>query len=126
MTSLGFYASPARLLGVHGVFTLVLTALALTASPRVAKATCPASEQILEVLTCSSVLVSNLSSGAGSLGSTSAPYTCGTPYSSLSQNGPEDVYSFTCQQSGTVTMDVSGMDCDVGSATLCRGQSEPR
>ena len=88
----------------------------LLLAPSFAEAVCPSSVNIIDNLTCSSVISSNLGSGAGLLGGTcssSSCYQCGTPYSPLAQTGPEHVYSFTCQQSGSVTMDVSGMDCDL-------------
>ena len=40
-------------------------------------------------------------------------YTCGGPNVDLTQNGPDDVYEFTCQQDGDVTVSLSGMDCDL-------------
>ena len=77
---------------------------------------CPSGEPILEELTCSSTITGTMTgndvSDLGGLCSTDDCYECGSPYKPLSQNGMEDVYSFTCQVSGTVDMDVTGMTCD--------------
>jgi hypothetical protein len=36
-------------------------------------------------------------------------YTCGTPSSSLTQTGPEDIFAFECQVTGTVTVSFSNI-----------------
>ena len=40
-------------------------------------------------------------------------YSCGSPNVPLDQNGPDDVYAFTCQQSGDVTVTIDNLDCDL-------------
>ena len=40
-------------------------------------------------------------------------YDCGDPYSPLTQTNIEDVYAFTCQADGDVTMQITGLDCDL-------------
>jgi hypothetical protein len=42
-------------------------------------------------------------------------YSCGTPSSSLTQTGPEDIFAFECQVTGTVTVDFSNitMGCNL-------------
>jgi hypothetical protein len=40
-------------------------------------------------------------------------YACGVPSAGLGQAGPEDIYEFTCQGSGPVTVQLSGLDCDL-------------
>jgi MYXO-CTERM domain-containing protein len=86
-----------------------------------AQAECPGSEEIVDELTCSSTVSGRLhrtdSSGLG--GSCTGPsssrgcYTCGSPYSDLEQRQGEDVYSFTCEVDGDVTMLIDSLDCDL-------------
>jgi hypothetical protein len=80
-----------------------------------AEAACPAGEPILSELTCSSTVTGRVSySEASDLGGGGRNvYSCGSPYSGLSQTSAEDVYSFTCQRNGTVTLEISGLDCDL-------------
>jgi len=82
-----------------------------------ARASCPTGEPVLEELTCSSTATGRITYGeASDLGgscSTRDCYSCGTPYANLTQRTAEDVYSFTCQRSGDVTLDISGLDCDL-------------
>jgi hypothetical protein len=40
-------------------------------------------------------------------------YTCGDPYSPLEQANAEDVFSFSCQQTGWVTVFIEDMNCDL-------------
>jgi MYXO-CTERM domain-containing protein len=41
-------------------------------------------------------------------------YSCGgLSWPTSGQNGPDDVYAFSCQQSGSVTIAISNMDCDL-------------
>ncbi len=68
---------------------------------------------IVDTLSCSSVVTSRVTSGTPSQLGTSPNYTCGSPYAPLSQPGGEHVYSFTCQRTGTVQLDITGMDCDL-------------
>ena len=82
-----------------------------------AQAACPSAEAILEDLTCSSAVTGRVSnSGTSDLGGTCAGsdcYTCGDPYTDLEQTSAEDVYAFTCQTTGDVTLEISGLDCDL-------------
>jgi uncharacterized protein (TIGR03382 family) len=78
---------------------------------------------IIDELTCSSSYTGSMT-GSGS--SSIDRYTCGSPYAPLSQLGAEDVYSFECQVSGSVTLDVSGMTCDFDIYVLddtCDGET---
>jgi len=40
-------------------------------------------------------------------------YSCGDPYADEAQEAPEAVYSFTCQQTGSVTMLITDLTCDL-------------
>ena len=96
---------------------LVLSSVVLTAalSAGRAEASCPSGEPVLDELTCSSTISGHLNytdtSDLGGSGATQT-YSCGT-YAPLSQLGMEDVYSFTCQRSGSVTLNITGLDCDL-------------
>jgi MYXO-CTERM domain-containing protein len=90
-------------------WTLIIAALLL---PGPAAAVCPATVPILGSLTCSSTQSGSLNLGAPSrLGP--PQYTCGTPFAPLNQEGPEDVYEFTCQTTGSVNMDITNLSCDI-------------
>jgi MYXO-CTERM domain-containing protein len=81
-----------------------------------ARASCPASVTVEDVLTCSSSVTGQVAgSEASRLGGTAATsaYSCGTPYAPLAQTAGEDVYAFSCQANGDVTLEVTGMDCDL-------------
>ena len=39
-------------------------------------------------------------------------YACGTPYPSVRQDGPESIYAFSPQRTGSVTFKLSGMTSD--------------
>ena len=95
---------------------LALAAVALLGS-NTAIAACPSSQPITDVLTCSSTVSGRVSSSDTSdLGGTCGArdcYSCGSPYANLTQSSGEDAYEFTCQSSGTVTLDISGLDCDL-------------
>jgi len=97
------------------VLLLALLAAFFMAGP--AWATCPTSETILDELTCSSSVSTVIgTSSASSLGGTCTGgdcYTCGSPYAPLYQEEYEDVYEFTCQATGSVTLEISGLDCDL-------------
>ncbi|MFN7147534.1 MAG: MopE-related protein, partial [Myxococcota bacterium] len=76
---------------------------------------------VLDDLTCSSTVSGQITSSTPSeLGGTgvTAYYTCGEPYAPLSQTSGEHVYAFTCEASGDVTLEVSGMDCDLDMYVL--------
>ena len=78
-------------------------------NPTNAHATCPSSETILDELTCSSsvstVISSTSRSALGGNCTSGNCYTCGSPYSLLAQDEYEDVYEFTCQATGSVTLE---------------------
>ena len=99
------------LLGVLGIFFISSNAFA----------ECPSGEEIIEELTCSSTVSGRIrmSDDSDLGGSCTGPassrgcYTCGDPYTDLEQNEAEDVYSFTCERSGEVTMFIDDLDCDL-------------
>ena len=97
------------------VFWLVVVGFFLR--PGLASATCPTSETIIDELTCSSSVTTVISTSSGSsLGGSCTGadcYTCGSPYSYLAQSEYEDVYEFTCQATGAVTLEITGLDCDL-------------
>jgi hypothetical protein len=66
-------------------------------------------------LTCSSavtgsLLVPNFSDLGGSCAGSQC-YSCGSPTSSLEGTGEEDVYAFSCQVTGDVTVTLTNLDC---------------
>ncbi|MCO4745944.1 MAG: pre-peptidase C-terminal domain-containing protein [Proteobacteria bacterium] len=65
----------------------------------------------IQALTCSSVISDTVSTTAPS--HLDGVYTCGDPIEPLTQRGPDGIYSFECQADGDVTMNISGLDCDV-------------
>ena len=94
---------------------LALVAGAFFTSPAHAT-TCPADDPILSELTCSSTVSGQITMFDGhSLGALppDEQYSCGIPTAPLPQVWPEDVYSFTCQNSGLVSMTLYGLDCDL-------------
>ena len=70
-------------------------------------------------LTCSSVITSSINWSQSSElppssgNPTRRKYQCGTPFSPLDQPASEDIYQFTCQVSGTVSMNISNLNCDL-------------
>ncbi len=101
---------------------LLLASASSALLPQAAQAACPGFVTIVDTLTCSSDISGQVSGSASSnLGNSGSPYTCGTPYSPLVQDAGEDVYSFACITSGTVTLDVTGMDCDLDIYVLNSG-----
>jgi len=65
-------------------------------------------------LTCSSTVFSQMSrTDPNEIGSSLGGYSCGVPFSPLDQDGPEDIYTFTCQQDGDVTVTIDSSSCDV-------------
>ena len=87
---------------------LAAATLALSAAP--AFAICPSGVPVVDTLTCSSVISGNLNYYETS---DLDYYTCGTPFAPLNQEAAEEAYEFTCQVTGTVTMDISGLSCDL-------------
>ena len=93
----------------------LLLLAAVVPSVASAASTCPASETVLSELTCSSSITGHLNyTDTSDLGGTArtAMYSCGR-YAPLPQTGMEDVYSFTCQSSGSVTLNITALDCDL-------------
>jgi large repetitive protein len=83
------------------------------------EASCSNATSIVDTLTCSSTVsgVIDLTQNSNIPPSSGNPnrrlYSCGNPYGNLPQTGAEDVYEFVCQTSGTVTMDISDLNCDL-------------
>jgi hypothetical protein len=82
-----------------------------------AHATCPPDVSLSGQLTCSSSVTGEIDHLSDSLlgGECSdlECYTCGEPYQDEKQVAPEDVYSFSCQQTGTVLMKITDLTCDM-------------
>lgn len=76
-------------------------------------------------LTCSSeisaVLDSTSVSKIGGSCSNGDCYTCGTPFPNLEQTGGEHIYSFTCQGTGVVTVNLTNASCDLDLYVLEEG-----
>lgn len=82
-----------------------------------AQATCPSDVQIVSELTCSSSITGTISATAdnkmGGECEDSECYTCGDPWIDQKQIAPEHVYSFECQDSGTVRLLITDLPCDM-------------
>ncbi len=93
---------------------VLLAALALMPD---AAAVCPSEIAIEARLSCSSNLPSQVdhtaTSRLGGLCEDEACYACGAPFDEQEQVAPEAVYSFTCQTSGSVTMEITDLPCDL-------------
>ena len=80
-------------------------------------AECPTDVQIVSELTCSSTITGTISAtAANTMGGECADmecYTCGDPNDEEKQIAPEHVYSFECQQSGTVRLLITDLPCDL-------------
>ena len=91
--------------------------LSLVSLLSIAHATCPSTEVIQGNLTCSSTFYGLVDHTEPSdLGGECADgdcYTCGEPYANEKQIAPEAVYTFHCQNSGTVLMEISDLPCDL-------------
>ncbi len=78
---------------------------------------CPSDEVIQGNLTCSSTFYGTVdATEASHLGGECADggcYTCGEPWSDQAQVAPEAVYTFHCQQSGSVLMEITDLPCDL-------------
>ena len=85
-------------------------------------ATCPADVVLQGDLTCSSDISDSIdhndSSYLGGECEDESCYTCGTPYSDEDQHAPEAVYSFHCQQSGSVALRITDLPCDLDMYVL--------
>jgi len=92
------------------VVRVLATLVAGLLAPATAAAVCPSGVPVIDTLTCSSVISGNLDYYEPS---DLDYYTCGTPYAPLNQPAAEEAYEFTCQVTGTVTMDISGLSCDL-------------
>ena len=83
----------------------------------VVQATCPTDVQIVSELTCSSTIQGTISaSAANTMGGECEDaecYSCGEPHANEKQIAPEHVYSFECQQSGTVRLLITDLPCDM-------------
>lgn len=78
--------------------------------PVSAWAVCPTAVPIQAQLTCSSEYNDRISAATVS---NLQDYTCGDPFDVLTQAEGEKAYSFFCQRSGTVTLQVDNLDCDI-------------
>ncbi len=80
-------------------------------------ANCPSEEIIQGNLTCSSTFYGVVDASEDShLGGECADggcYTCGEPWENQAQIAPEAVYTFHCQNSGTVLMEITDLPCDL-------------
>jgi hypothetical protein len=94
-------------------WTLLTTLTTLTT----ASANCPSDEVIHGNLTCSSTFYGMVDateeSHLGGECSDGGCYTCGDPWENQAQVAPEAVYTFHCQQSGSVLMEISDLPCDL-------------
>ena len=71
---------------------------------------------LLDVLTCSSEVSGRITSSTPNELSSSATrdaYTCGSPFAPLTQPGGDNVYAFSCLATGSVPLQVRGLDCDL-------------
>lgn len=82
-----------------------------------ADASCSSDIVIEEKLTCSSSIEGFISHKADSLlggaCDDNACYTCGDPQADEPQVAPEAVYSFSCQHTGTVSLQITDLPCDL-------------
>ena len=96
---------------------LIVLALGVLATTQTARAACDPGIPIVDELSCSSEIVtqvdhtqpSQLGAECDALGC----YSCGDPWVNQAQLAPEAVYEFQCQQTGEVTMLVTDMPCDL-------------
>jgi hypothetical protein len=90
---------------------------ALLLLPASAWAVCPATVPIIDDLSCSSTITTTIPwTQANQLGgecSAGLCYACGEPHDEQAQIAPEAVYSFQCQQSGTVLLTIENLPCDL-------------
>jgi len=94
-----------------------LALLGAAALPALAQAACPSTIPILEELYCSSEIDSFVDhtepSLLGGACEDSLCYSCGDPWAEQDQVAPEAVYSFECQLSGTVSLLITNLPCDL-------------
>ena len=80
-------------------------------------AECPEDVTIDEDLTCSSSIEGMIDhtsqSMLGGECDDEACYSCGDPWFNQPQYAPEAVYGFTCQRTGSVTMLITDLPCDL-------------
>ena len=102
---------------MHSQSTVVFSSLALLVFCQNVGAECPIDVVVQDDLTCSSDIVGSVDHQAEShLGGecdAEACYTCGDPYDNEEQIAPEATYSFTCQLSGTVSLQITDLPCDL-------------
>ena len=94
--------------------TTVWGVLGLISSGRAA---CPSDVSIAGALSCSSTISGSIDHTAESLLGGECDdggcYVCGEPFDEQAQIAPEEVYSFSCQQSGEVVLRISDLPCDL-------------
>ena len=95
----------------------ILTTLPLLVVAQSAWAVCPDRANLQGDLTCSSsyagVVTAADDSYLGGECEDEACYSCGDPYANENQVAAEAIYSFECQLSGTVTMLITDLTCDL-------------
>jgi hypothetical protein len=101
-----------------------MTVLSLLLSASLAHATCSSDITIADKLTCSSSITGIIDHKADSLlgGDCDAGdcYTCGDPAANEPQRAPEAVYSFSCQRTGEVSLQITDLPCDLDIYILDR------
>lgn len=99
---------------MYRFFQIAFGGLAFSAT---VSAACPTDVQIVSELTCSSTITGTISATAdnkmGGECDDSECYTCGDPHANEKQIAPEHVYSFECQQTGTVRLLITDLPCDM-------------
>jgi hypothetical protein len=94
-----------------------IAALGLLSLAPAAQASCPVGVTIAAELSCSSnidtVVDHTQPSFLGGGCDDMLCYSCGDPWIDQPQNAPEAVYSFECQVSGEVTLQVTNLTCDL-------------
>jgi hypothetical protein len=95
----------------------ILPALGLLLWATAAGAVCPLGTNITAELSCSSNIDTLVDHTQPSFLGGACPdqlcYSCGDPWIDQEQNAPEAVYSFECQVSGEVTLQVTNLTCDL-------------
>ncbi len=96
---------------------IALLALPVGVFSAPASAGCPPDVEVLDELTCSSSILSQVvHTDPSYLGGECVDedcYTCGEPHADEEQVAPEAVYSFQCQLAGTVSLLITDLPCDL-------------